>query len=316
MRPADMLALINTHAAQALRLEDYVTRQAGGVVKAARNSIIQQAARLWHTSEPRKAVDTLALGMVATPPPNPTAVLLDGAERALKMGLRQAAWSLGLRTPTRATLAARTADVARDVETRLRRRWDDAYRLLITREIRSFSDVVTAVAPIGAGVGDAESGARWITNTALNQGLSDSAAHHKTSLIWFSERDACLTCLALAGEVVEWDEDFDSSLTFDRHPQAWFSLGPLRPPRHPRCRCRAEPYRPEDWDEDAAGMSLVALLKRDAERAVLRGWAGASEPRRLDAADRLLATGSVLPKHVQDIARAAIERGHFIGKVA
>lgn len=317
MRPADMLAMIHAHSVQALRLEDQVARRASGVVKRARNALIQQAARLWHGGQRDRAVENLAIYVSQSAPPSPVTELLDGAHRALEMGARQGARALGTRTPAPTELPVRTTELVHDVGTRLRRRWEDTYRNLVHYEINDFTDLVRAVAPVGTGVHDTETGARWITNAALNQALHDTAVHHGTELIWFAEPDACLTCLALAGEIAGHDQDFDRSLTFDRHPMPWFSTGGvLRPPRHPRCRCRAEPYRPEDWDEDTAGLSLVALLKRDAERVVLRGWAGASEPRRVDAADRLLQAGSVLPGHVQDIARRAIERGHFTGRAA
>lgn len=316
MRPAEMLALITLHAVQALRLEEHVTRQAGAVVRKARDGIIRQAARLWRGAGPRetrRVADDLALYVAHNPAPSPNTVLLDGARKALAMGARQGAQSLGKRVPAPVELPPHMVELAHDIGTRLRYRWDDTYRALVGgKDIESLHDIVRAVSPISGGVTDAEAGARWITNAALNQALHETAVHHGCELLWFAEPDACLTCLALAGEVVQCDEDFDDSLTFDRHTLPWFSSGgPLRPPRHPRCRCRAEPYRPQDWDENTAGMSLVALLKRDAERAVLSGWAGTSEPRRIAAADRLLQAGSVLPQHVQDIARAAIERGHF-----
>jgi hypothetical protein len=313
MRPGEMLALVEQHAAQALRLEDRVARQAGAVVRKARDGIVRQAARLLRGRDLRRAVDEVALYVAHTTPPNPNTVLIEGARQALELGARQARQSIGARRLAPTELPQHMVELAHDVGTRLRYRWDDTYRALVNgRDIESLRDVTRALAPLGGGVTDAETGARWITNASLNQALHDTAAHHDCQLIWFAEPDACLTCLALAGEVVQCDEDFDRSLTFDRAPLPWYSSGGvLRPPRHPRCRCRAEPYRPGDWDETTAGMSLVALLKRDAERSVLRGWAGASEPRRLDAADRLLQAGSVLPAHVQDIARRAVERGNF-----
>lgn len=56
--------------------------------------------------------------------------------------------------------------------------------------------------------------------------------------IWVAEFDshACLTCLALSGEIVKANEGFPVEQTWDRHTIPY--QGRLRrPPRHNRCRC-------------------------------------------------------------------------------
>lgn len=63
------------------------------------------------------------------------------------------------------------------------------------------------------------------------------AARLGLGLIWVAEFDdhACLTCLALSGEIVAANGDFPADLSWDR-PIPY--LGRLRrPPRHIRCRC-------------------------------------------------------------------------------
>jgi hypothetical protein len=56
--------------------------------------------------------------------------------------------------------------------------------------------------------------------------------------IWVAEFDdrACLTCLALSGEIVKADGGFPADVSWDRRPIPY--EGRLRrPPRHNRCRC-------------------------------------------------------------------------------
>jgi hypothetical protein len=83
----------------------------------------------------------------------------------------------------------------------------------------------------------------------------------------------------------------------------------LRPPRHPHCRCQTC-----IWLGTAPGQpDLPSALKREAARAVLKGWSAYDSRRaRLKAASKLLQRGGAgLPKSVQAEARAAVERGRF-----
>lgn len=129
-------------------------------------------------------------------------------------------------------------------------------------------------------------------------------------VVWVAERQACLTCKALSGQVADpstglW---FDEFATFSPHgaPPVWPPDEPLMgPPRHPHCRCRLRVIA-------ASNTMLPAALQREAERAVLRGWSDHDSHRaRLTAADRLLIRGTNLPITVQDRAAVDVARGRF-----
>ena len=130
-------------------------------------------------------------------------------------------------------------------------------------------------------------------------------------VVWVAERDACLTCLRLSGTVIDPDSGagFDEDATFGAPgsaPQVWPPGMPLmKPPRHPNCRCRLRII--------AADNTMVPdALRREAERAVARGWSASDSRRaRLSAADRLLHHGSRLPRTVQERAARDVERGSF-----
>jgi hypothetical protein len=123
-------------------------------------------------------------------------------------------------------------------------------------------------------------------------------------VIWVAERDACVNCTALAGQVARPGQSFDGSLTWGDKPLAWTGFNG-RPPRHPHCRCRLIP-----WD---GGRETPDAIKREAERSVARGWSLPSESNaaRLRALDRLLRQGTGLPPSVVKRARAALAAGNF-----
>ena len=126
-------------------------------------------------------------------------------------------------------------------------------------------------------------------------------------LVWVPERDACLACLAHAGQVADPDGVFPAA-TFGKWTRSSFRIV-SGPPLHPNCRCQLEVIHPDEVD-DPLGMPVI--LRREAERTVLRGTSDhASRPARLAAADRLLLEGSMLPKTVQKRARRNVQRGSF-----
>jgi hypothetical protein len=123
----------------------------------------------------------------------------------------------------------------------------------------------------------------------------------------------CVHCLAYAGEVIHMHDSFPVGLTYGKKPLVpwpepqWLS----GPPLHPNCRCRLSVWL--GHAEGAPGPTLPEVLKREAQRSVLKGWRMESEPEsvRLAAADRLLARGVNAPKSVKNYARTAIKRGRF-----
>lgn len=129
-------------------------------------------------------------------------------------------------------------------------------------------------------------------------------------VVWVAERDACLVCLALSGHVADPNAGvgFDEDATFGPHrpTPVWPPGMPLMaPPRHPNCRCRLRVIR-------ADNVLVIEALRREAERAVARGWSGYDSKRaRLYAADRLIAHANRLPRTVQERAARDAARGAF-----
>jgi hypothetical protein len=124
-------------------------------------------------------------------------------------------------------------------------------------------------------------------------------------VVWVAERNACVNCIALSGQVTRFGESFDGSLTWGDKPLAWVGFNG-KPPRHPHCRCRLVP-----WD---GGQETPDALKREAERSIARGWSLPTESNaaRLRALDRLLRQpGTRLPPSVVRRARAALIAGNF-----
>ena len=311
------IALLLSHALAGEHLEHAAARHAVAPVRAAASGLTAWVAREWVSrfgslTAPIDPVQWAALQpditqrLRAVQPASPADTLRDYAVRAQRMGTRQGAQDLAVKPPDTLPLPVSYYQWADTAAEHITKRYDAAERLLGTQPVTTHADVVTALAPTHAAGSDVERDARTLVNTALNQGLHDVADQHAAELLWVSEKDACVVCAALSGTVVGTDEDFPADATFGRNPTSWWQpeghVGPLRPPRHPRCRCRCEP-----WFGHAGppgSLTLPQALKREAKRAVILGWALESEPDsvRRDAAARLLAKGTSLPKSV--VARA------------
>ena len=124
-------------------------------------------------------------------------------------------------------------------------------------------------------------------------------------IVWVSERDACVHCIGLAGEVARFGEPFTSFSPYAEKQLAWPGYNG-RPPRHPNCRCRIIP-----WD---GGTETPEALKREAERSVARGWSLPTESNaaRLRALDKLLQSPTLrLPPSVVRRARRALQDRNF-----
>lgn len=126
--------------------------------------------------------------------------------------------------------------------------------------------------------------------------------------VWQAERDACIECLCYAGQESH-GEGFDpwgeltSSNLLD---------GAEQPPLHPNCRCEIVLFTDELRSNDTNNVSLPEAYQREAERSILKGWAGGeSNAAKVKAAQELLTQGTNLPKSVQRGAQTAIKVGHF-----
>lgn len=185
---------------------------------------------------------------------------------------------------------------------------DEADRLADALDLAEEDNVIQVTAKLTSSTKNTQGQTRWATNRAVNQGISDTAKASGVRLLWASERNACLKCLAYSGLAVTPPGVFPAGLTLGTGKS---TLGAIPyPPLHRYCRCRVRPYAGPDATEK--GTDEASGLQREAMRTVARGWSDyASQPERLRAVDLLLQRGFQLPKTV--LARAArdLKRGRF-----
>lgn len=176
-------------------------------------------------------------------------------------------------------------------------------------------DVQVSVAEAQRAVTAVNTGSTYLTNHVANDAARQVAQDAGAKLLWIAERDACVICLALAGEIADPMEGlgFDEFATYGPYhaPTVWPPGMPLmRPPRHPHCRCQVCV-----WFGTAPGQpDLPERLKHEAARSILKGWSLPSESNRvrIEAARRLLAAGGRgLPISVQERSAHDVARGKF-----
>lgn len=176
-----------------------------------------------------------------------------------------------------------------------------------------YSDVTDALTETQKTVTAADRAATVVVNEAANAGSDQLAERLGAERLWLAERDACVHCLAYAGQVAPVGGSFPVGLTFGDKPLVPWPDPHVLPgcPLHPHCRCRTTPWLGSV--PGYTGPDLPAVLKREAERSILTGWRMESESERvrLRAAARALRRGTTLPKSVQQRARQAVKRGRF-----
>lgn len=195
-------------------------------------------------------------------------------------------------------------------------RIERAVKLLKTAEAPVHVQAALRVAH--SAVGAVATGAEYAVNSAANSAPRRIALELGQRLVWVAERDACVVCLALSGEVIDpgAGEAFDEFATFGKPGSAmavWPPGMPLTgPPRHPHCRCITQVWNGtanpsvDDWP---------TRLRHEALRSIAKGWSLPSESQRvrLYAAERILRSGRAgqLPKSVRAEAESAVGRGRF-----
>lgn len=239
--------------------------------------------------------------------PQVEAEILAGTIEALEHGVDAGVSQAGLRGSALAKTFKRTLTVEQET-------WVRATNGVMRRRVDAGTDVLnraTTMLEAQTGLALANPGpavvrhARWITNRASNEGLTQvGEADPSSVLIWRAERDACVHCLAYQGHA-RVRGGYPTGLTFGKKPLHKQRV--TMPPLHPNCRCT-------QWliGRDVAKRIQEALL-REAKRSILRGWSVESEsqPVRVDAARRLLAKNPVVPKSVEAYARSAVRSGEF-----
>ncbi|MEV6908012.1 hypothetical protein [Amycolatopsis sp. NPDC051071] len=291
---------------------------------------------------------------------NPADALLANAQRARLLGADQGAREIGIPTladpgevlpETREAIARGVRWAQQKLETGA-----DELRKLDTADL---DEVLKHASVARQAKAILERTARTTFNTELNEGLVAAAKATGAQLVWIAEHDACLACTGLAGHVVTPGRPFPDGRRFGGRRGEFAPV--LAPPLHHNCRCRVSPWMGHDKDKaeaathdwadaikdaqergdqvavdaarkaaaaakQSATVDLPEALRREAERAVLRGdSAFDGERARLSAADRLLAKvgadknapspyGWKVPASVKAKARAAIKRGTFTAR--
>lgn len=166
------------------------------------------------------------------------------------------------------------------------------------------ADIDAALAPVFHAATSVRSTVVTQINAASNTASRTVGEAVGSPMVWEAERDACVYCLALAGEVVETagDEFPPANLYDDRGSNARITV--QQPPLHPHCRCRLAILNSPEYADS---------LKREAQRSILRGFSLQSESNavRVRAAERLLARDPVAPKSVKAYAAKAVRDGKF-----
>lgn len=251
----------------------------------------------------------------------PVDVLLAGLVLAAALGAAQAVAATGI--VLGATIGRPSADTlaqARTVRGSARAAVDRAQQLLAAGPLDSYGDVLAVVGTARQSLTAVERTTRTVATRALAEGVTALADDNGLPRLWIPERDACLHCLRYAGRIAKPGETFPEGLTYGDKP---LPTGPVAgPPLHPNCRCRVVPWlgvaayasERSPGGKLPVGQDYPGVLRREADRAVLRGWAtGESNVARLRAADRLLRRGVALPKTVKRRAAAAVLAGRFVG---
>jgi len=292
-------------------LEDRAAREAVAGLKARLEALVARSLPLYEsldTDARRTFRGMVAASLEALDTSDVTAPISKASGEAVRLGMAEAARRGRVPVPNRLVLPSPEAmsaavNAARNAQEELQK----AARRV--REVESPDDLQDALTGARRAVSRTEAAARFAVNRSLSDGVRAVAEEHQWSRIWLPERDACVHCLAYAGEVAGPGEAFRGGLTFGEKPLVPASGMVPDAPLHPNCRCRTRIYivGTDSPDEPDA-------LKREALRSVLRGWSlpSESERTRLKAAEKALARlDRPMPKSVQDYARRALKRGSF-----
>lgn len=244
--------------------------------------------------------------------------LLDAMHEAAALGVAQNLDELAEIRTTRAenrgmaAAAAATVDLDEDpssINDTARDQINDVAKLLVAKNVSDFQSLFRILTGLNRMVLEMDRSVTTMVNGAASLGALHVAREVGGQVMWVPERNACLHCLAYAGQVTDPGTPFPGGRTFGDKP---LSDVPLKgPPLHPNCRCRLSVWL---GSRDGVGdTEAPKALEREAWRTVLRGWSPyASEPARIRAADRLLDNlPGAMPASVQEYARRAIRRGYF-----
>lgn len=201
-----------------------------------------------------------------------------------------------------------TLEAARSVAGAVQEQLRLAGRLLSPRNVSSWRDVLTGLGAARRTVGMVRSAVAWCLHRAINDGATQTITALDARALWVTEPDACVICLAYAGQLADRDGRFPGGLSMDPASRSTTKAAIEGPPKHPNCRCRLVPWR-DEWAHGST--ALPELLRQQALRSVAAGRGRPSESRtaRIRAARVLLARRQT-PDHLRRAAQATAA-GHF-----
>ncbi|MEU1088958.1 hypothetical protein ABZ401_19345 [Streptomyces sp. NPDC005892] len=181
---------------------------------------------------------------------------------------------------------------------------------LRARTVRRWSDVATGIGHARAAVSTVEQHVATAVNEVVNETLATTVRMVGEMRLWIAEADACVTCSAYSGLVVDIDAAFPGGLSWDPVQRVASAPAVISPPVHPRCRCRVLPWSAR-WETGAVPLPLH--LQRQGRRNIAYGRARPSETRsaRIRAAAELLRSGVDLPPDVRAAAQRAVRNRRF-----
>lgn len=203
-------------------------------------------------------------------------------------------------------LRARASVMADAVDDRVRQ----SLAGLRARAVSRWSDVVTSIGIARGAVATVEQHVTTTINETVNEALQVAVRTVGAMRLWIAEADACVTCSAYSGLVVNVGTGYPGGLSWDPNQRAATAPAVQSPPLHPRCRCRVLPWVAR-WETEEIPLPLV--LQRQARSNIAHGRARPSESRsaRVRAAAELLRSGVDLPPDVRAAARRAVRNRRF-----
>lgn len=175
--------------------------------------------------------------------------------------------------------------------------------------IKTRRDAAAVAGKVRATKAKVQGHARLVANEGINAGTAEVARAMRLRLLWVTERNGCLHCLAHAGYAVDPGKQFPA-LSFD--PSAKGIPTVEFPPLHPNCRCQVRTFDGPAGapDKNRSAIDPAARLAAEARRSVVYQWtdhaSGAAAQR---AAAALLSAGAGLPASVEKRARTALRKG-------
>lgn len=288
------MSVVDTKTDRLLDLERQLEREATAPMRRVLVLLFAQLEAVWPGDdasplEKRKALSKIKISRLDNASREVGAQLLSGMYEALEAG-----WKAGLAESVSAgvsieqsltiTVPKRIMDVSKGIGEKVASKVIAGTAALRTATTKQ--EAKAAIVLAGQSITHVSQAATHVVNASANVALDRVAQLDSTLItVWHPERDACVQCLNRAGEI---DPD-------------------ALPPEHPNCRCVLWVLGRE------TGARVADGLRREAERSILRGWSRPSESEsvRIEAARKLLARGTDLPKSVQTYARRAIKAGEF-----